>query len=63
MAVPKRKTSKRRKRIRRSHHNITAPSLSRCSRCGATTRAHTVCDACGFYKGVNVLNVESEAVA
>lgn len=54
MAVPKSKTSKRRKRIRRSHHHLELPSMSRCSRCGAVARPHAVCDSCGYYKGVAV---------
>jgi large subunit ribosomal protein L32 len=54
MAVPKRKTSKRRKRIRRSHHHLEMPATSRCSRCGAVTRPHTVCDSCGYYRGIAV---------
>ncbi len=54
MAVPKQKLSKRRKRIRRSHMHLTPTTLARCSRCGAPTRPHAVCDACGFYKGIAV---------
>jgi large subunit ribosomal protein L32 len=54
MAVPKRKTSKARKRKRRSHLAIAAPPRSKCPRCGATQRPHTVCDACGHYRGAEV---------
>lgn len=54
MAVPKRKTSKHRKRIRRSHLRIATPALASCSRCGATMKPHTVCDSCGYYDGVEV---------
>ncbi len=55
MAVPKRKTSKHRKRKRRSHLALSAPGLSQCARCGATIRPHTVCNSCGHYRGVEVL--------
>lgn len=55
MAVPKRKTSKHRKRKRRSHLALSAPGLSRCSRCGATIKPHTVCGSCGRYRGAEVL--------
>ena len=62
MAVPKKKTSKQRKRLRRSHHHLKVTHLARCARCGASTRPHAVCDACGFYKGTAVL-VEPPAKA
>lgn len=64
MAVPKKKVSKQRKRLRRSHHHLSEPHLARCSRCGSPTRPHAVCDACGYYKGVPVLTnapTESES--
>jgi len=55
MAVPKRRTSKARKRIRRSHHALATPGKARCKRCGQPTLPHTVCDNCGYYKGVAVI--------
>jgi len=55
MAVPKRKTSKHRKRKRRSHLALSAPALSKCARCGTTIKPHTVCDSCGHYRGTEVL--------
>ncbi|MFO0983922.1 MAG: 50S ribosomal protein L32 [Planctomycetota bacterium] len=58
MAVPKRRTSKHRKRIRRSHHHIDPPSLSTCPRCGQPSLPHAVCDACGFYRSVEILHLE-----
>ncbi|MBI4880803.1 MAG: 50S ribosomal protein L32 [Planctomycetes bacterium] len=55
MAVPKRKTSKHRKRKRRSHLALPVPAATRCSRCGAYKKPHTVCDSCGYYRGADVL--------
>lgn len=55
MAVPKRRTSKYRKRIRRSHHALKVPGTSNCKRCGQPTLPHTVCDNCGFYKGEQII--------
>lgn len=54
MAVPKRKTSKSRKRKRRAHHALSVPPLAKCSRCGATIKPHTVCISCGHYRGTEV---------
>ncbi|MSO14992.1 MAG: 50S ribosomal protein L32 [Acidimicrobium sp.] len=52
MAVPKRKTSKSKTRMRRaSNWRLDAPSRSTCPRCSAVKLPHTVCGACGWYKG------------
>jgi large subunit ribosomal protein L32 len=49
MPHPKRRTSKSRKGMRRSHLALKEPQLNRCSHCGAPTRPHRVCDNCGYY--------------
>ncbi len=51
MAVPKRRKSKSKSRMRRSHDAIGVPSLRPCSKCGSYTVPHRVCPECGFYKG------------
>lgn len=63
MAVPKRKTSKARKRKRRSHLALSAPGLSRCAHCGATIKSHTVCESCGYYGRTEVLPQSAEPQA
>lgn len=60
MAVPKRKTSKRVRNQRRSHHALKTPTLNPCSNCGALIRPHHICAQCGHYKGVEML--ESKAI-
>lgn len=55
MAVPKRKTSKERKRKRRSHHALTAPNVITCPECGEARMSHRACPACGFYNGMKVV--------
>ena len=54
MANPKRRTSVKRKKSRRSHHALTATAAGACSNCGATSRPHRVCDECGYYNGRQV---------
>lgn len=49
MAVPKRRTSKARKRKRRTHKKLSAMALTRCEACGEFKRPHHMCE-CGFYK-------------
>jgi large subunit ribosomal protein L32 len=51
MAVPKRRTSKRKKRARNTHKKAPSITLQTCPQCGAPKRPHTVCKECGFYRG------------
>ena len=55
MAVPKRKKSKSKSRMRRSHDAIGIPSLRPCPKCGIYTMPHRVCSECGHYKGILVV--------
>lgn len=59
MAVPFRKVSKTRKRMRRSHNAIEANATTKCSECGATIRPHRVCKECGSYKGKKVIETKN----
>jgi large subunit ribosomal protein L32 len=60
MAVPKRKTSKTRKRKRRTHWKLQAPSLAKCPHCHQVKLPHSVCSNCGYYGGREVLKIEEE---
>ncbi len=60
MAVPKRKTSKARKRKRRAHHALSAPAYSICPTCQAPTFPHRICANCGTYKGEEIIAVGEE---
>ncbi len=51
MAVPKRRTSKRRKRARNTHAAAPAIVIQACARCGSQKRPHRVCKECGYYAG------------
>lgn len=57
MAVPQRRTSKTRKRLRRTHFKLSVTGLVTCPNCGAMIKAHHVCPKCGYYAGkVTVTN-------
>ena len=58
MAVPKRRTSKRKKRARRTHYKAVAPTLQPCPRCHDMKRPHHVCPTCGYYDDVQRVVVE-----
>lgn len=55
MAVPYRRTSKRTKRLRRTHFKLNVTGLTTCPKCGAMIKSHHVCPSCGFYDGEQVL--------
>ncbi|EGQ27297.1 50S ribosomal protein L32 [Mammaliicoccus sciuri] len=55
MAVPKRRTSKTKKNMRRTHFKIEAPGMTTCENCGEMKLAHHVCKSCGHYKGKDVV--------
>lgn len=57
MAVPKQRKTKSRRNQRRMHIHLDAPSLVTCSQCKEKKLAHTVCKACGYYKGREVIDV------
>lgn len=46
---------------RRSHHALKAANLVGCTNCGAMKAPHTMCDACGFYRGKKIMNVKTKA--
>ena len=56
MAVPFRRTSKTKKRMRRTHLKKTTPTLTTCPKCGATIRPHRACVKCGYYAGKEVIS-------
>jgi large subunit ribosomal protein L32 len=58
MAVPKRRTSKRKKRARRTHYKAALPALQPCPRCGDLKQPHRVCPTCGYYAGEQRVEVE-----
>ncbi len=55
MAVPKKKTSKSKKNMRRAHDAISAPGMSVCPQCQEQKLPHRVCPHCGTYKGKEVI--------
>jgi large subunit ribosomal protein L32 len=58
MAVPKRRPSKSKIRMRRSHDGVTLPTRIKCSRCGSAKELHTICEVCGYYRGKPVREIE-----
>ncbi len=60
MPVPKRRTGKAKKNMRRSHHALTAPSLGQCPSCGERVMPHRVCPKCGHYKDRLTISLDND---
>ena len=56
MAVPKRKTSKSRRNMRRSHHRIKSPNIVEDKKSGEYRLSHHLDLKTGMYKGRQVLD-------
>ncbi|MCP4394623.1 MAG: 50S ribosomal protein L32 [Alphaproteobacteria bacterium] len=61
MAVPKKKISKSRRNMRRSHDALGSNVYEECANCGELKRPHHVCGDCGYYADRDVTGAESVA--
>ena len=63
MAVPKKRTGHSAQGSRRANWKATKPETTKCPNCGETVLTHTVCTACGTYKGQSVKLAHKVAAA
>jgi len=57
MAVPKRKTSTSKKRMRRSHHKLSAANVIEDKKSGEYKLSHHIDLKSGFYNGTRILDI------
>ncbi len=57
MPNPVKRHSRTRRNMRRAHDFLTPPSTSKCPQCGKPKLPHRICEACGTYKGREVISV------
>ena len=57
MAVPKKKVSKSKRNMRRSHHALNWPRSIKCSSCGELKLAHHICSYCGTYRKQKIRHI------
>ena len=57
MAVPKRKTSTSKKRMRRSHHKLIASNIIEDKKSGEYKLSHHVDLKSGYYNGKKILDI------
>ncbi|MCP4666507.1 MAG: 50S ribosomal protein L32 [Deltaproteobacteria bacterium] len=60
MAVPKKKKSKSKRDMRRSHHAVKAPNVVMCPQCHEPVLPHHICLECGTYKGKTIIKTEED---
>ncbi len=62
MGVPKKRTSKMRRDMRRAGNNKLKRGVqtNACANCGAAVQPHRACPACGYYKGKKVTKGTSD---
>ena len=60
MALPKKKTSRSRRNMRRSHDSVATPNVIYCE-CGEPVLPHRACSVCGTYKGRKVMTAKDDA--
>lgn len=58
MAVPKHKTSKSKRDMRRTHQKTAGPNVATCPECGESKLPHHACPSCGMYRGRSVIEEE-----
>ncbi len=61
MALPKRRHSVARGRKRRTHWKINLRQTIICPQCKQEKLPHHICPSCGYYKGKEVLKIETVA--
>ena len=63
MPTPKKKTSRSRRDMRRSHDALDGvhirSTVASCPTCGAIKQQHHICLTCGTYKSQQILDVAS----
>lgn len=59
MAVPRNRMSNARKNSKRAHHAKKPKNFSNCSHCGSLNLPHTICQSCGMYGKLKMLEIKA----
>lgn len=60
MAVPRNRLSNSRKNKRRAHHAKKSKQLIQCSNCGKPKLPHLMCEACGYYRQRQIIQIQED---
>ncbi len=59
MAVPKRKTTPSKRKMRRSHLGLSSSNSVECPNCGELKLSHHICSSCGYYNKKSIVRMEN----
>ena len=59
MPTPKKRTSRSKRDMRRSHDFLERKTTIKCSNCDSLAQPHHVCPSCGYYKGKEVVTAKA----
>lgn len=59
MPTPKKRTSRSKRDMRRSHDFLVRTTTVNCPNCGSLAKPHHVCASCGYYKGKEVVTAKA----
>ncbi len=60
-AVPKYRSSRSKRGMRRSHDHVTPVHLVVCPNCRSYMRSHHICAACGQYRGRQIIEIKDRS--
>lgn len=58
MAVPKKRTSRSKRNMRRSHHALERSYSIVCPKCAEPVLPHRACGSCGSYRGKEIVSAK-----
>lgn len=61
MGLPAKRRTKQSKRERAAHFGLKKRQLSTCPKCKKPIVPHRVCPFCGYYKGQDILFIDTKA--
>ena len=60
MAVPKKKKSRSRRDMRRSHDRVSMIGVTTCQQCHEPVLPHRICRECGTYRGKTIIQTAED---
>ena len=60
MAVPKKKKSRSRRDMRRSHDRVSMTGVTTCQQCHEPVLPHRICRECGTYRGKTIIQTAED---
>ena len=59
MPTPKKRTTRSKRDMRRSHDFLEVVNTIKCANCSSLVKPHHVCASCGYYKGKEIVPAQA----